>query len=162
MGIRPAMNLNIPKFSLLMFYTIIIIKKLISFLVLSILGFLKYADSENTPSHAYPQAEPHHSAVTPANLVRKALPSVKFQELILTGKVNASDQDSCAICLCDYEGQDEIKPLISCHHVFHGSCLDRWIVGDQTTCPLCRNSLVPIQMYKASKESNLNVSSLEM
>ncbi|KAI3941040.1 hypothetical protein MKW92_045316 [Papaver armeniacum] len=128
MGIRPAMNLKVPKFSLLMFYTIIIIKKLISLFVLSILGF---ADSEDTPSHTYPQAESHHSAVTSANL-----------ELISSGKMKASDQDSCAICLRDYEGQDEIRPLISCHHIFHGSCLDRWIVGDQTTCPLCRNSLI--------------------
>ncbi|KAI3927037.1 hypothetical protein MKW92_052142 [Papaver armeniacum] len=142
MGIRPVMNLKVPKFSLLMFYTIIIIKKLISLFVLSILGFLKYADSEDTLSHTYPQAESHHSAVTSANLVRKALPSVKFQELISSGKMKASDQDSCAICLRDYEGQDEIRPLISCHHIFHGSCLDRWIVGDQTTCPLCRNSLI--------------------
>ncbi|KAI3944116.1 hypothetical protein MKW92_037318 [Papaver armeniacum] len=131
MGSRPAMNLKVPKFSLMMFYTIIIIKKLISLFVLSILGFLKYADSEDTLSHTYPQAESHHSAVTSANL-----------ELISSGKMKASDQDSCAICLRDYEGQDEIRPLISCHHIFHGSCLDRWIVGDQTTCPLCRNSLI--------------------
>ncbi|KAI3887673.1 hypothetical protein MKX03_010195 [Papaver bracteatum] len=152
---------KVPTFILLTCYILGIIKSFFSS-ILQILGFVKFADSEDVIStHTYPQEESHHSVVASVNLIRRALPSVKFEDLVLAREVDACDQDSCAICLCEYEGQDEIRPLMNCRHIFHGSCLDRWMINNQTTCPLCRTSLVPTQIEKAFEESNLNALSLE-
>ncbi|KAI3944686.1 hypothetical protein MKW98_021144 [Papaver atlanticum] len=85
-------------------------------------------------------------------MITRTLPVVKFEHLILRSKINAPDQDCCAICLCGYEGQDEINLLPNCCHIFHGSCLNQWMINNQTTCPLCRTSSIPIQMNsRASK-----------
>nr|KJB20619.1 hypothetical protein B456_003G156700 [Gossypium raimondii] len=46
--------------------------------------------------------------------------------------------DNCPVCLCEFEEEDEIRQLMSCRHIFHGRCLDRWMGYDQQTCPLCR------------------------
>ncbi|KAI3987800.1 hypothetical protein MKX01_018783 [Papaver californicum] len=145
---RSIMSARIPKvpiYVLLICYFLSIIKLFISSL-LQVLGFAKSADdSEDIIPR---QTEFDDSVVaSSADLIRRALPAVKFEDLILTRKVNASDQDSsCAICLCEYEGPDEIIPLMNCRHIFHESCLDRWMVNYQTTCPLCRTCLVPIHI----------------
>ncbi|KAI3887667.1 hypothetical protein MKX03_010189, partial [Papaver bracteatum] len=70
-------------------------------------------------------------------------------DLILTNKINAPDQDCCAICLSEYESQDEINLLPNCRHIFHGSCLNRWMINNHTTCPLCRTSSIPIQVVNS-------------
>ena len=46
--------------------------------------------------------------------------------------------DECAICLGLYDIGDEVTAL-SCLHVFHLSCIAKWIVGqDKHHCPICR------------------------
>ncbi|MCD9638219.1 hypothetical protein HAX54_022047 [Datura stramonium] len=46
----------------------------------------------------------------------------------------------CAVCLCKVEEGLEVKEL-TCHHIFHKVCLDRWVGFGHVTCPLCRGSL---------------------
>ncbi|CAL1391848.1 unnamed protein product [Linum trigynum] len=50
----------------------------------------------------------------------------------------------CAVCLSKVEQGDEIRKLTCCH-VFHKVCLDRWSMQSFTrrspTCPLCRRAL---------------------
>ncbi|MCL7034915.1 hypothetical protein MKW94_027727 [Papaver nudicaule] len=154
-----ARNLKVPKYILLIFYSLSIINSFISS-ILQILGFGKLADSEDITTS---QTESHHSVIlASADLIRRTLPVVKFEDLVSTSKTDVHEQDSCAIFLCEYEGQDEIRPLMNCRHIFHGSCLDRWLIHSQRSCPLCRTCLVPIQIdQKALKECNFNASSLE-
>lgn len=33
--------------------------------------------------------------------------------------------------------------MANCRHMFHRTCVDRWIDHDQKTCPLCRTHFVP-------------------
>ncbi|XP_022773207.1 E3 ubiquitin-protein ligase RHA1B-like [Durio zibethinus] len=80
-----------------------------------------------------------------ALLIRELLPVVKFSDLV-------DPPDSCAVCLYDFKGQDEIRPLRNCRHIFHRSCLDRWMVYDQKTCPLCRTCFVPDNMQETFNE----------
>ncbi|KAG9151898.1 hypothetical protein Leryth_002169 [Lithospermum erythrorhizon] len=44
----------------------------------------------------------------------------------------------CCVCLSEIEEGDETRE-ISCDHLFHRECLDRWIGYGNITCPLCRN-----------------------
>ncbi|KAJ4949956.1 hypothetical protein NE237_026788 [Protea cynaroides] len=48
----------------------------------------------------------------------------------------------CAVCLLEFEDNDELRLLTVCNHVFHPECIDLWF-GNHTTCPLCRSSLLP-------------------
>lgn len=75
-----------------------------------------------------------------AVLTRELLPVVKFKDLpVLTG----DPPESCAVCLYEFEEEEEIRCLTNCKHIFHRGCLDRWMDHDQSTCPLCRTPFVP-------------------
>lgn len=55
------------------------------------------------------------------------------------GLKEASD---CAVCLCEFEGEDTLRLLPKCSHAFHADCIDTWLLS-HSTCPLCRASLLP-------------------
>lgn len=49
----------------------------------------------------------------------------------------------CAVCLCDYEQDDQIRHL-PCDHLFHPDCIQEWF-NTNAKCPVCKfdmNSLV--------------------
>ncbi|CAE7172986.1 E3 ubiquitin-protein ligase RNF38 [Symbiodinium microadriaticum] len=56
-------------------------------------------------------------------------------------------ESSCAVCLCDFERKDLVRRL-PCNHVFHQSCIDRWLRRNQV-CPLC------LREVKAPSENSL-------
>eukprot|EP00850_Spirogloea_muscicola_P011560 SM000072S21194 [mRNA] locus=s72:196568:197642:- [translate_table: standard] len=77
--------------------------------------------------------------------VRDALPRVCVSYDGAAPASPASDgaQDSqCAICLMDYDKGEEVVRLPPCGHAFHAACIDSWL-HTQTTCPICRLSLLP-------------------
>lgn len=78
-------------------------------------------------------------------LIRELLPVVKFSELV-------DPPESCAVCLYEFDGGDEIRQLSNCRHVFHRCCLDRWMDHDQKTCPLCRTPLIPDDLQDSFNE----------
>ncbi|XP_078148585.1 E3 ubiquitin-protein ligase ATL31-like [Carex rostrata] len=43
----------------------------------------------------------------------------------------------CAVCLCDFEDDDNIRLLPKCSHMFHPDCIDEWLLS-HVTCPVCR------------------------
>jgi len=49
------------------------------------------------------------------------------------------DDESCAICLCEFEDNENVKKLI-CNHQFHDNCIMTWF-KDHSTCPICKQSL---------------------
>ncbi|XP_041087427.1 E3 ubiquitin-protein ligase Praja-2 [Polyodon spathula] len=50
-------------------------------------------------------------------------------------------EQCCAICCCEYM-KDEIATELPCRHVFHKSCVTRWL-QKSGTCPVCRHVLSP-------------------
>ncbi|KAG0497011.1 hypothetical protein HPP92_001702 [Vanilla planifolia] len=60
-------------------------------------------------------------------------------------------QVKCVICLSGIREGDEIrKPR--CSHLFHRSCLDRWIEQRRVDCPLCRGPLVSVDVKEKIEE----------
>lgn len=53
-----------------------------------------------------------------------------------------TDQDSCSICLDNYQCGDEVIK-IKCGHVFHIECLEKWNqtnnLNPTVNCPLCND-----------------------
>eukprot|EP01102_Stenamoeba_stenopodia_P002958 TRINITY_DN12894_c0_g1_i1.p1 TRINITY_DN12894_c0_g1~~TRINITY_DN12894_c0_g1_i1.p1 ORF type:complete len:244 (-),score=27.75 TRINITY_DN12894_c0_g1_i1:79-810(-) len=47
----------------------------------------------------------------------------------------------CCICLGDFVEGEQLRKLPGCGHLFHISCIDKWL-EDHKTCPLCVQSVV--------------------
>lgn len=72
-----------------------------------------------------------------AMVVGEMLPIVRFSDL------DRPESEYCAVCLYDFETDDEIRRLTNCRHIYHRGCLDRWLMGyNQMTCPLCRKHFI--------------------
>ncbi|XP_074588200.1 E3 ubiquitin-protein ligase ATL6-like [Curcuma longa] len=46
----------------------------------------------------------------------------------------------CAVCLCEFEDDEELRLLPHCNHVFHPDCIGAWLAA-HITCPVCRANL---------------------
>lgn len=46
----------------------------------------------------------------------------------------------CVICLSSISKKEQAYAL-RCDHIFHKSCMDRWLKSKGRTCPLCRDDL---------------------
>ncbi|XP_042484660.1 RING-H2 finger protein ATL29-like [Macadamia integrifolia] len=62
----------------------------------------------------------------------------------------------CAVCLAEFEDDDELRLLTVCNHVFHPDCIDLWF-GNHTTCPLCRRSLLPSEKPPPDQNNNNDI-----
>ncbi|KAH7438549.1 hypothetical protein KP509_04G019800 [Ceratopteris richardii] len=50
------------------------------------------------------------------------------------------DSISCAICLQELQQGEIVRNLPRCNHMFHMSCLDKWLVI-HGSCPMCRQDI---------------------
>jgi hypothetical protein len=80
-------------------------------------------------------ARPRH---VPLDAVDRALPAVKYIALKSSRVVG---DETCRICLTDYERDDDVRPL-QCDHLFHKYCIDTWLSKHVNSCPLCRQKAV--------------------
>ncbi|XP_019153137.1 PREDICTED: E3 ubiquitin-protein ligase ATL15-like [Ipomoea nil] len=50
----------------------------------------------------------------------------------------------CAVCLNEFDdGEEKLRQLPRCCHVFHTHCIDAWLAA-HVTCPVCRANLIPV------------------
>ncbi|KAK4354659.1 hypothetical protein RND71_026853 [Anisodus tanguticus] len=56
----------------------------------------------------------------------------------------------CAICLSEFKYGDKGRTLEGCNHMFHESCLEKWLMHGkgQSTCPLCRNVVISENVFE--------------
>ncbi|KAJ7953651.1 RING-H2 finger protein [Quillaja saponaria] len=64
-----------------------------------------------------------------------ALPVFLYKEII-----GLKEPFDCAVCLCEFSEQDNLRLLPLCNHAFHIDCIDTWLLSN-STCPLCRGTL---------------------
>ncbi|XP_062234134.1 RING-H2 finger protein ATL46-like [Phragmites australis] len=64
-----------------------------------------------------------------------ALPVFMYREV-----VGAKEPFDCAVCLCEFAGEERLRLLPLCGHAFHIDCIDTWLLSN-STCPLCRCAL---------------------
>ncbi|XP_021887932.1 E3 ubiquitin-protein ligase RHA1B-like [Carica papaya] len=136
-------ELLLPKLLLHTLSLLGLIRKLIS-IFFHLLGLPDFhqPDIVSPDSSSLPDSRFHSVS---ALLVREILPVVSFSELL-------DPPESCAVCLYEFEDQDQIRRLTNCRHIFHQSCLDRWMAYHQMTCPLCRAPFIPDELQEAFNE----------
>ncbi|MCD7468858.1 hypothetical protein HAX54_007403 [Datura stramonium] len=71
---------------------------------------------------------------------RSRTPAFRYDSLCIS---NHPEQE-CSVCLTKFEPDAGVNSL-SCGHVFHKLCLEKWLRYWHVTCPLCRNYLMPQQ-----------------
>ncbi|CAG8779733.1 15739_t:CDS:2, partial [Racocetra fulgida] len=47
------------------------------------------------------------------------------------------DQLTCPICLGDFESGEELR-ILPCHHQYHITCIDPWLLDISPLCPMCK------------------------
>lgn len=52
------------------------------------------------------------------------------------------EEQTCAVCLCDFTEAEEVRVLPECLHLFHVACVDTWL-NSHSSCPLCRADTIP-------------------
>eukprot|EP00252_Welwitschia_mirabilis_P024122 TRINITY_DN7034_c0_g1_i1.p1 TRINITY_DN7034_c0_g1~~TRINITY_DN7034_c0_g1_i1.p1 ORF type:complete len:490 (+),score=-23.63 TRINITY_DN7034_c0_g1_i1:251-1720(+) len=63
-------------------------------------------------------------------------------DLVKGLKTHNKEITECAVCLNDFEDEEQLRLLPKCGHAFHPECIDMWLFS-HTTCPVCRTNLVP-------------------
>ncbi|GMI80706.1 hypothetical protein HRI_001740000 [Hibiscus trionum] len=59
------------------------------------------------------------------------------------GTTLVDDDGMCAVCLSQFEEEEELKTLPGCSHSYHASCIDMWLYS-HSSCPMCRtNATMP-------------------
>ncbi|OMO75442.1 Zinc finger, RING-type, partial [Corchorus capsularis] len=81
-----------------------------------------------------------------ASSVGEQLGIVRYKCNTLQQGGEFEEEESCAVCLCKIEEDDEMREL-RCNHLFHKACLDKWLgYSLATTCPICRTFLIPAKI----------------
>ncbi|KAG4974741.1 hypothetical protein JHK87_031562 [Glycine soja] len=62
------------------------------------------------------------------------VPSSSTTSMVVAG---FEKEEECCICLSLFRGNEKLKVLIECEHVFHSKCLGMWLSA-HPSCPLCR------------------------
>ncbi|KAF7086429.1 hypothetical protein CFC21_089716 [Triticum aestivum] len=74
-----------------------------------------------------------------------ALPVFLYRNVVVGGDGDGGgggkDPFDCAVCLCEFAPDDQLRLLPKCSHAFHLECIDTWLLS-HSTCPLCRRSLL--------------------
>lgn len=98
------------------------------------------ASSSFLPSPASHSFHLHGSHPLPASRVLSKIPAVPYARRLDEdcGGDADGEPESCAVCLYEFEGGEEVRRLGLCHHVFHRCCIDPWVQIGRRTCPLCR------------------------
>ncbi|KAL3633792.1 hypothetical protein CASFOL_022554 [Castilleja foliolosa] len=118
--------------------SISIIKELISS-ILSVIGFRIASRDEYSPETSDLSGCRLSPSESYMDEFRSRTPAMRYDSIVACG--SQQDQE-CSICLSEFEPKAEINRL-SCGHVFHKPCLEKWLKYWNTTCPLCRNFMMP-------------------
>jgi len=91
--------------------------------------------------------------------IRDGLPVIIYNEKLTTTSSSSTSatglmDNQCVVCLGDYQKNETLQQLPVCSHIFHKACVDEWLANN-STCPLCRMSLLLFPTQKNSNNNNI-------
>lgn len=95
-----------------------------------------HANQNAAWSRVIPNSQNNMPFGTIAEMARwaiRALPPVK--------SFDGEEGKDCPICMEEFEKGMLIQSFGVCGHEYHTSCLNAWLLGGKTTCPVCRQDL---------------------
>ncbi|KAL5750088.1 hypothetical protein ACOSP7_024691 [Xanthoceras sorbifolium] len=69
------------------------------------------------------------------------------------------NDNTCSICLCEYQPKEVLRTVPECNHYFHVTCIDEWLRLN-ATCPVCRNTPEGSAIVSPSTSTSSSSSSL--
>ncbi|KAK6947939.1 Zinc finger, RING-type, partial [Dillenia turbinata] len=125
-------------------FSIPILFSIILFLLFYLFYLKRRASTLSSPSPLVLPTRLNHATSLPSmpgeiNLkgeLKEKLPIILFDE-----ELKARDSQ-CCVCLGEFELKEELNQVPTCKHVFHIQCISHWLCSN-STCPLCRCSVVP-------------------
>eukprot|EP00986_Skeletonema_menzelii_P002912 scaffold844_cov142-Skeletonema_menzelii.AAC.3 len=63
--------------------------------------------------------------------------------------------DSCPICIEEFETGEKVRVLPRCKHLFHIDCIMPWLTERQGCCPQCRTPVLPDEFQRSRRSSPL-------
>ncbi|CAA6672427.1 unnamed protein product [Spirodela intermedia] len=118
--------------------SISVFKEIVRFL-LDVVGLYRSPSAESDHN---PGALPCPARDSLADRFRSRVKPVRFGSSYRPDDPSGHPQD-CRVCLSRFE-LDSVVNRLSCGHLFHQGCLDRWLDYHHATCPLCRTHLLPL------------------
>ncbi|GMK56938.1 hypothetical protein CspeluHIS016_0307780 [Cutaneotrichosporon spelunceum] len=80
-------------------------------------------------------------AIFPMLNRRQFMTNVLIRSRWMDARVEGDKDECCPICQDDYE-PSQVVWVTPCNHMYHGSCLERWIkTPNVSSCPMCRRDL---------------------
>ncbi|KAK8654055.1 hypothetical protein V6N13_128035 [Hibiscus sabdariffa] len=64
-------------------------------------------------------------------------PTIRFDTLSSSER----PEYDCPVCRCEFEPESEVN-LLSCNHLFHQECVEKWLRYLRGTCPVCRTPML--------------------
>ncbi|XWS38235.1 hypothetical protein CRYUN_Cryun19dG0113500 [Craigia yunnanensis] len=115
--------------------------------LLFILGLVIYLRGKvDEFNHQLPNPEAFSNSVAPRldSTVAKGLDGQTIEAFPITllgesRRFPRPDDNTCPICLCEYQAKETLRTIPDCKHYFHAFCIDEWLKLN-AACPLCRNT----------------------
>ncbi|XVF51323.1 hypothetical protein PTKIN_Ptkin04bG0175700 [Pterospermum kingtungense] len=116
--------------------------------LLCVLGLVFYLHrkASNYDPHQHPNQgisipdAPRRLAADTKGLDRPAIEAYPISLVGESRRLPRPNDNTCHICLCEYQAKEALRTIPDCKHYFHASCIDEWLKLN-ASCPLCRNNI---------------------
>lgn len=81
-----------------------------------------------------------HPMLLSVGLDGATIESYPKTELGESKRLPKPSDNTCSICLGEYQPKETLRSIPECNHYFHMNCIDEWLRSN-ASCPLCRKSL---------------------
>ncbi|GMN31581.1 hypothetical protein TIFTF001_003322 [Ficus carica] len=104
-----------------------------------ICGRVRACGRRHRPYSDYTRSNMPEPVVVLMGLDGPTIDSFPKIELGESKRLPKPSDNTCPICLSEYQPKETLRTIPECNHYFHASCVDEWLKMN-ATCPLCRNS----------------------
>ncbi|KAL5722498.1 hypothetical protein ACHQM5_006013 [Ranunculus cassubicifolius] len=103
----------------------------------------RYQNFNGNNSHRVEHVGAASPIITTAGLDDSVIQSYPKTEIGESLRLANPDDNTCSICLSEYQPKEILRTIPECQHCFHATCIDEWL-HQNVTCPICRNASSPL------------------